>query len=244
MSFGRIFWAVALCAWIALVILVLYPVRNTALKILLLLCAGISFVTLVALVRVNLLRVLMVVLVLGAVLVVAFGPARPAEPKLLRQAYVERLQTFAGLRYVWGGENRRGVDCSGLIRAAWIEALFMQGAREKNPGLMREAFLVWWHDASARHLGEGFGTRTRRVQEAASVRWLDARRLQPGDLAVVAKGVHILAYLGDNQWIEADPGERRVLILDAKDKNPWLDSPAVMMRWTALLPPPAPAVQK
>jgi hypothetical protein len=234
MSAGRIFWPVAFCAWIALAILTLYPVRNTGLKILMLVCAGISFVTLVALVRANLLRALLVLLALGMILVIGLGPARPVDAGLLRQAYVERLQTFHDKRYVWGGENGRGVDCSGLVRAAWIEALLARGAREVNPGLVREAFLVWWHDSSARHLGEGYGTRTRLVQEAASVRVLDSRRLLPGDLAVVAKGVHIMAYLGDNRWIEADPGARRVIVLDVKDKNAWLDSASVVVRWAEL----------
>lgn len=235
MRAGRIFWPVAFCAWIALALLTLHPVRNTGLKIVMLVCAGISFATLVALVRANLLRVLLVLLALGVVLVIGLGPARPVHAGLLRQAYVERLQTFHDKRYVWGGENGRGVDCSGLVRAAWIEALLEQGARGMNPGLVREAFLIWWHDASARHLGEGYGTRTRLVQEATSVRALDSRRLLPGDLAVVAKGVHIMAYLGNNQWIEADPGVRRVIVLDVKDRNAWLDSQAVVVRWAALI---------
>lgn len=234
MRAGRIFWAVAFCVWIALVILFVYPVRNTVLKILLLLCEGVSCITLIVLVRANLLRVILTLLLLGVILTVAFGPSRPADVVRLRRSYVENLQSFTGTRYVWGGENRRGVDCSGLTRAAWVGAQFKIGVRDMNPGLVREAFLVWWHDSSALHLGEGYGTRTRRVLESSSVRTIDSRRLLPGDMAVVARGVHIMAYLGDNRWIEADPGEKRVIVLDVKDKNAWLDSRPVVVRWTAL----------
>jgi hypothetical protein len=231
---NRIFWAIAFCAWIALIAIVLYPVRNTGLKILLLICEGISCAALVALVKSNLVRVLVTLLVLGTVIVIALGPERPVDTNLLRESYTGKLQRFHNKRYVWGGENRRGVDCSGLVRAAWIEALLDYGIRRINPALVREAFLIWWRDSSAKHLGEGYGTRTFLVQEATSVRALDSHRLKPGDLAVVANGVHVMAYLGDNRWIEADPGGRRVIVLNVKDNNPWLDSRALVVRWATL----------
>lgn len=103
-----------------------------------------------------------------------------------------------------------------------------------NPGLIREAFLIWWFDASAKELGNGYSQRTHRILDAPTVRAIDQVQLQPGDLAVVSQGVHVLAYLGNGQWIEADPGVRRVIELSVKDKNAWLDTRPVVVRWTAL----------
>ena len=39
----------------------------------------------------------------------------------------------------------------------------------------------------------------------------DSSRLRPGDLAVTEDGVHVMAFLGDQRWIEADPDAKRVL---------------------------------
>ena len=66
------------------------------------------------------------------------------------------------------------------------------------------------------------------------VRVINTGVLLPGDLAVVGNGAHVMAYLGDNQWIEADPGKRLVIKLHVSDKNPWLDSKPLVVRWAAL----------
>ena len=55
-----------------------------------------------------------------------------------------------------------------------------------------------------------------------------------GDFAIVARGVHALAYLGDHTWIEADPGAGKVIVVRTSDKNTWLDSSAVFVRWRDL----------
>src|SRR5580658_7227415 len=50
------------------------------------------------------------------VLLVAVCPGKPYDVHALRIAYVDRLRAYVGVKYVWGGENMLGVDCSGLVR--------------------------------------------------------------------------------------------------------------------------------
>jgi hypothetical protein len=66
------------------------------------------------------------------------GPGRTDNPQALRQEYVRALQRYVGVRYVWGGENSRGVDCSGLVRIGLIDADINRGVMTLNPMLIRE----------------------------------------------------------------------------------------------------------
>jgi len=50
-------------------------------------------------------------------------PGRAIDPAELRNDYVRRMGRFEGTTYVWGGESRRGIDCSGLPRRAYRDAL-------------------------------------------------------------------------------------------------------------------------
>jgi hypothetical protein len=44
-----------------------------------------------------------------------------------------------------------------------------------------------------------------------------------------------MAYLGDLQWIEADPEAGKVIILAAPSQNSWFDSPMRIVRWKVLM---------
>jgi hypothetical protein len=56
--------------------------------------------------------------------------------------------------------------------------------------------------------------------------------LVPGDLAVTTSGIHILAYAGDEQWIQADPGIGAVATLSGRTAdNRWFDTPVTTHRW-------------
>ncbi|MFN2599036.1 MAG: NlpC/P60 family protein, partial [Pyrinomonadaceae bacterium] len=52
----------------------------------------------------------------------------------MRRAYIASLESYEGTRYVWGGENSRGIDCSGLVRRGLINADFHEGVVTANPG--------------------------------------------------------------------------------------------------------------
>ncbi|MES2597000.1 MAG: NlpC/P60 family protein [Verrucomicrobiota bacterium] len=153
----------------------------------------------------------------------------------LGQAYLEELRSFEGVPYVWGGENVRGIDCSGLVRRTWADTLLVHGIRHLDPALVRTAAYIWWHDLSARALRDQECGLTRRGLEARSVNELDPSLLSPGDLVATQDGVHIMAYLGKALWIEADPGADRVIVEQApSSRNPWFVTPVVLLQWREL----------
>ncbi len=162
-------------------------------------------------------------------------PTRSGSTDLrLREAYLSALLRYNGVRYIWGGENRRGIDCSGLIRQGLIDAMFVSGIRTFNAGLVREAMGLWWNDCSARALGEQHRGLTVPISETPSVNALDHSTILPGDLAVTKSGIHIMAYLGENRWIEADPEAGEVIVLTAPSTHGWFDSPMKIVRWSVL----------
>jgi hypothetical protein len=154
---------------------------------------------------------------------------------LLRRDYLAALMRYDGVRYVWGGENILGIDCSGLARRGLVEALIRRSIRSCNPGLLRRALWIWWHDCTAKELGTGESGMTDLVVETPELNRLDSNRIQAGDLAVTQGGAHVMIYLGENEWIEADPGVRCVITLHIPhSRSPWCQTPMRIMRWKVL----------
>ncbi|MGB6220928.1 NlpC/P60 family protein [Haloferula sp.] len=150
----------------------------------------------------------------------------------LRQDYVRRMSEFEGTKYHWGGESSRGIDCSGLPRRALRDALLAYGFRHFNGRAFRGCVEQWWFDASAKALGEGYRDYTRPLGATGTIQEMDYDGLVPGDLAVTTSGVHILAYAGDGQWIQADPGIGAVATLDGRTAdNGWFRTPVTTHRW-------------
>jgi hypothetical protein len=158
-------------------------------------------------------------------------PARPVQTEALARDYCGGLRFFRGVRYIWGGEGLLGIDCSGLVRQGLIWGQFRHGLRTVNGGPIRNALWLWWNDCSARDLRDGFGGLTRECSRAKSVVEADDGRLRPGDLAVTANGVHVMAYLGNQTWIEADPVIGKVQEITFPTDNPWFREPVVLVRW-------------
>jgi hypothetical protein len=166
--------------------------------------------------------------------VAAFGllalPYKTVDVGALRQSYVNALKKYDGVRYLWGGESSLGIDCSGLIRRGFIDACLSEGWRTKDLGLLRTAAAIWWYDSSAQSLGEG--NRTALLFLTPNLNELDDEKILPGDLAVTQSGQHILAYLGEKTWIDADPKANRVVMVKAPSKDIWLsDTPMKLVRW-------------
>jgi hypothetical protein len=171
-------------------------------------------------------------------LTLVFWPARPDSPRVLSREYGTALQNYGGTRYLWGGENGRGIDCSGLVRRGMIDALLQRGWQTQNPSLWREAAVIWWRDCSAREMKNGYSGRLEQRFEAPSLNGIDTSLLQTGDLAVMRSGVHVLAFVGEKGWIQADPnlsnGGDKVIFTRAPSKNGWFSQRAVICRWKIL----------
>jgi hypothetical protein len=151
-----------------------------------------------------------------------------------RGDYTAALRQYDRVRYHWGGESRTGIDCSGLVRRGLIDAMAWRGLRTANGGLVRRALVHWWNDTSADALGSGHAGLTIPLFNAESINTLDQSRLEPGDLAVTTNGVHIMAFLGGNEWIEADPGIGRVISVAVPADNRWFKTEMRLVRWRVL----------
>ena len=162
-------------------------------------------------------------------------PGRPLDRDALRRDYVQRLRDFEGAPYFWGGETAHGIDCSGLPRKALREAMLHQGLSTLNGKAVRGFFENWWFDASAKALGQGYRGYTVALPNKGTVRTLDTIGMRPGDLAVTGDGRHVMVFLENDRWIQADPGPGQVIIENGRTSpNRWFDAPVTIHRWSAL----------
>jgi len=227
---NRIAAAVARVAGIAFVLLALFPSRLTTIKLALIGCGLACWVACLFLTwRRPALRngLLAVVLVSVGFLLL---PGRPFDHQALRQEYVSSMRSYLGTRYIWGGGNRLGIDCSGLIQRGLVDADVKQAVKTANPRLARAAVALWWHNRSADALGSGYRGETHLRAEIDSLNDAAPGTLQPGDIAVVEGGAHTLAYEGEHVWIQAlPPGVyERTTPCDEFSFN----TPARILRWT------------
>ena len=168
------------------------------------------------------------------VFIFALAPSRPTNPQALRQEYVQALQKYENTPYIWGGESKRGIDCSGLMRCALVDANIKKALTTFNPSSLRTGFSIWWHDSSARAMKEEYQDKTRFLFTSPSINQINYSAIEPGDIAVTSNGVHALAYIGDQTWIEADPSAVQgdtVIKVKTPTRNAWFTRPVHVMRW-------------
>ena len=104
------------------------------------------------------------------------------------------------------------------------------GARKKENQF--NAVELWWFDCSAKALMNNYRDFTKSRFQAESINKLDHNKLEPGDFAVTVDGVHTLVYLGNKQWIEADPGIGKVITVTVPvENNGWFDLPVQILSW-------------
>lgn len=175
---------------------------------------------------------------LTGIILCTVWPSRKPDPSQLRARYRTALISYGGTPYIWGGENGRGIDCSGLIRRAMIDALLSQGWHDHNPALYRKAVSIWWNDCSALAMKSGYNGQIQPIFAVKSLNALDTTRLQNGDLAITQSGVHVLAFIGGKTWIQADPnlvnGGDKVIQTAAPSKSGWFNQPMQICRWNNL----------
>ena len=213
--------------------LLLYPVNSIMVRVPMLALIVTIWVTVVALV--SPLRWLRNgVLALPVIVFCALTlPARVIDADDLRQRIVAALRSYEGATYVWGGENSLGIDCSGLVRRARMDAEWSSALARLDFGAARRALSLWWNDQSAQAMGENQSATTVSLGTVSKLVDCPHDRYLPGDFAVLGQ-VHVVAALGDGVWIEADPGAGKVLILRPGDTNVWLHQRATLTRWSVL----------
>lgn len=219
-----------------LLVLIAEPVSSRIVRITSLGLAAALWLALLALLRRRpRLRVTALLLTL-AVVGLPLLPSRNTSADDLREGYIQSLSRFEGVRYVWGGENGWGIDCSGLVRQGLIRANLRLGLRRLDGKLLREAAWLWWHDTTARGLRELYPSlgRSRVLFDAPSINAADHSVLRPGDFAVSADGTHTLVYVGDSCWLEACPIEHCVARTRIPSDHGWFPAPVTLMRWTQL----------
>lgn len=227
-----ILWRVAFLFWIALVI---QPESYRLTRLAGVIVLAVVWLGLIALTWKR--RALRISLIAATCLsgVFLLLPERPVDAQVLRKEFVNALRRFEGVRYHWGGENSTGIDCSGLIRRGMVDALVKRGLRTLDGALVRRAIVFWWNDCTAKSLGQHYNGLTFHVIDTPSLNELDHSQVLPGDLSVTTSGLHIMAYLGENIWIEADPGVMRVISVTTPSKdNAWFQCPMRIVRWSIL----------
>jgi hypothetical protein len=162
---------------------------------------------------------------------------RPVSPDLLRREYVRQLGTFKGTPYVWGGETRGGIDCSGLPRVSLWKAMVSLGLRTGNLRLLGpQLWRFWMTDVGARDICAGAHGFSRRLGQARRIAGCDTSRLQPGDMAVAGGGGHVMVYYGGGRWIDAAPELHQVVVnpAPANSTRGWFHTRVTFCRWRIL----------
>jgi len=237
MGWKKVVFAIWLLLWPLLLAIHLYPIRIAAVRLGLLLIVFLIWMGILLLCwnRKSLRWAWCIITLIFAVC--CLWPKRAYNSQVLRAEYIHSLLAYKGVPYVWGGENKRGIDCSGLMRCALIDAEVKHGISTLNPSLVRAGFSLWWNDSSARAMKDEFQHRTRLLFTAASINQISDAKIKPGDIAVTSNGVHVLAYIGNKKWIEADPNELigdQVIEVKTPTRNAWFNTPVHVMRWRIL----------
>ena len=227
--------------WLLLLLLVVavhwYPIRFGTLRLLLVVGVALLWLGALCLLWKHKIAQRVILAVSGLFAVFLLLPSRPVNPQVLQGRYVRALQSYDGTPYVWGGESKRGIDCSGLMRCALIDANVKQGLTTFNPAAIRAGFSLWWNDSSAKALKEEYQNRTQFLFATPDLNHLDYLKIRPGDMAVTSSGVHVVAYIGNRTWIEADPNAvqgDRVIQVKIPTRNAWFNQPMSIVRWRQL----------
>ena len=212
------------------VLLGLYPVSSTVTK--LLFCLGVILSAITFIFLLDQRKISLPLFYAFSLPLMCFLLAdRPYSATRLRHNYLHSLKNSEGITYVWGGENFLGIDCSGLPRRSIMNALFKESFLSFSSQAFLKALDIWIFDSSAKALDEGYHNQTRYIASFSSIKHISPK-LSKGDLAVTQDGVHVLVYLGNDIWKQADPIHGSVHRGSPfKEANDWYNEPVNIVRW-------------
>ncbi|HNW91360.1 MAG TPA: NlpC/P60 family protein [bacterium] len=158
--------------------------------------------------------------------------ARRTTVEEIRAEYIRALMGYEGVGYLWGGEGRLGIDCSGLVRRGFIDAQLWLGLTHGDAYALGLAAFLWCHDQSAAAMRDGEAGTTISIKDNIALNALDYSWLNPGDIMVTSNGEHCMVYLGNREWISADPTAGEVFRASAPDSRVhWFITDAHIFRW-------------
>jgi hypothetical protein len=149
----------------------------------------------------------------------------------LTKIYVKNLKSYKSTKYVWGGENSLGIDCSGLPRKSMRSALFEYGYRYFNGKALNNGLWMIVNDASANEMLKGYSGLT--VTDGLEFKINDLNKsAKDGDMAITSNGVHCMVYLNNNVIIQADPGRDMVVTDKIPYNDGWYNEKVKLIRWS------------
>ncbi|MDH3973306.1 MAG: C40 family peptidase [Deltaproteobacteria bacterium] len=230
------FIAISIISLILFFLFWVQPINNAMLRLALII-SGITFIvsSLLGVRKMKSLLCAFSVIIAVVFLFIANPTGSKIDEKDFRKNYVRNIKSYLDVKYVWGGETFQGIDCSGLPRKALIDTYREFGIFSFNGTALRESILHWWFDTSARAMRDGYRGNTIKKGEFDNILEIGNEIVLPGDIAVTSDGIHVLTYIGNGDWIHAEPGNQKVIIENVKNySTPWFSAPIVLMSWKVL----------
>lgn len=220
---------------IATIVLFINPINRTSTNLLMIMSLIALWIYSIFLIRKN--KIIKITLILFPVILFTLlsfnGPA--IDKEVIRTEYISSLKKYDGTKYLWGGETSLGIDCSGLVRRGLIDTYIRLGILNISPQYIRKGIYLWFNDLSAEALGNEYKNHTTLILSNQTVNSTDYEKIREGDIMVTTSGVHTMVYIGNQEWIQADPVKHKVFISKPPDENnPWYKASSNILRWSDL----------
>lgn len=149
--------------------------------------------------------------VAGGVLI---QPATLSSPQIFQATFAERVESYAGTPYAFGGQSRRGLDSQGLLRMSLVESYLYLALKEFNLGLIREAFQIWSNPFSLSAMVENHWlTRPAKTVESLTPEFLQTAIA--GDVLIQPDYQDMVVLLRDQRVMVLNANYKRATILSA-----------------------------
>ncbi|HAN09867.1 MAG TPA: hypothetical protein DCP90_04555 [Clostridiales bacterium] len=135
--------------------------------------------------------------------------------ELIRLSYIENLKNYENTNYMSGGENRIGIDSSGLIRRPMIDTFIEMGFKTKNMQYIRMALSIWMDDYAISDIYNNYKGMYIDILKFCSICEITDKNIKSGDILIYDNYSQVYIYLGNNEWIEVNPHDKKTIIVSA-----------------------------